>query len=152
MTFREVLARPDIEAVLIAVPYHWAAMLATMAVRAGKDVYCEKPIAITVREASNLVETCKRYSTIYQAGTQQRSEYAGKFRTACDLSATGASASSKRCMPTARRGRFDRTIGPRTQACLCLRGLIGISGSGLCRGGRMAAKRGMRFPAALSVT
>ncbi len=83
--FREVLARPDIEAVLIAVPYHWAATLATMAARAGKDVYCEKPIAITVREASNLVETCKRYSTIYQAGTQQRSEYAGKFRTSCEL-------------------------------------------------------------------
>src|SRR5271169_4843621 len=39
--FREVLARPDIDAVLVAVPYHWAAMLATMAMRAGKDIYCE---------------------------------------------------------------------------------------------------------------
>jgi hypothetical protein len=44
--FREVLARPDIDAVLLAVPYHWAAPMATMAVRAGKDVYCEKPIAV----------------------------------------------------------------------------------------------------------
>src|SRR5690348_6194317 len=42
--FREVLARPDIDAVLIAVPYHWASLMATMAMRAGKDVYCEKPV------------------------------------------------------------------------------------------------------------
>jgi hypothetical protein len=87
--FREVLARPDIEAVLIAVPYHWAAPLATLAARAGKDVYCEKPIAITVREARNLVQTCQRFSRIYQAGTQQRSEYAGKFRLACELVRNG---------------------------------------------------------------
>ena len=78
--FRELLARPDIEAVLIAVPYHWAALLATMAMRAGKDVYCEKPIAITVREGRNMADTVQRYSRIYQAGTQQRSEYGGKFR------------------------------------------------------------------------
>ena len=82
--FREVLARPDIDAVLIAVPYHWAAPLATLAARAGKDVYCEKPIAITVREGRNLIETCHRFSRVYQAGTQQRSEYGGKFRMACE--------------------------------------------------------------------
>jgi predicted dehydrogenase len=82
--FREVLARPDIEAVLIAVPYHWAAPMAAMAMRAGKDVYCEKPIALTVREGLNMVETSKRYARIYQAGMQQRSEYGGKFRKACE--------------------------------------------------------------------
>jgi len=87
--FREVLARPDIEAVLIAVPYHWAAPLATMALRAGKDVYCEKPTAITVREGRNLAETCQRYGRIYQAGMQQRSEYGGKFRIACELIRNG---------------------------------------------------------------
>ena len=87
--FREVLARPDIDAVLIAVPYHWAALLATMAMRAGKDVYCEKPIAITVREGRTLVETSKRFGRVYQAGMQQRSEYGGKFRVACDLVRNG---------------------------------------------------------------
>jgi predicted dehydrogenase len=87
--FREVLARPDIDAVLIAVPYHWAAPMATMAMRAGKDVYCEKPIAITVREGRTLVETAKRFGRIYQAGTQQRSEYGGKFRLACELIRNG---------------------------------------------------------------
>ena len=87
--FREVLARPDIDAVLLALPYHWAAPMATMAARAGKDVYCEKPIAITVREGRALVETCKRYGRIYQAGMQQRSEYEGKFRLACELVRNG---------------------------------------------------------------
>lgn len=87
--FREVLARPDIEAVLLALPYHWAAPMAMMAARAGKDVYCEKPIAITSREGACLIETCKRYGRIYQAGTQQRSEYAGKFRLACELVRNG---------------------------------------------------------------
>ncbi len=83
--FRELLARPDIDAVLIAVPYHWAATLAIMAMRAGKDVYCEKPVAITVRQAQTIVETAKRHGRIYQAGTQQRAEYDGKFRWACEL-------------------------------------------------------------------
>lgn len=87
--FREVLGRPDIDAVLVAVPYHWAAPMATMALRAGKDVYCEKPIAITVREGEALVEACARHNRIYQAGTQQRSEYGGKFRITCELVRNG---------------------------------------------------------------
>jgi predicted dehydrogenase len=82
--FREVLARPDIDAVLLALPYHWSAPMAAMAMENGKDVYCEKPIAITVREGLNMVATSKRYARVYQAGTQQRSEYDGKFRTACN--------------------------------------------------------------------
>ncbi len=87
--FREVLARPDIDAVLVAVPYHWASMIARAAMRAGKDVYCEKPMAITMQEATCLLATAKRYGRIYQAGTQQRSEYAGRFRLACELIRNG---------------------------------------------------------------
>lgn len=87
--FREVLARADIDAVLIAVPYHWAALLATMAMRAGKDVYCEKPIAITAREGRTVIDTAKRFGRVYQAGMQQRSEYAGRFRIACELVRNG---------------------------------------------------------------
>lgn len=87
--FREVLARPDLDAVLIAVPYHWAAPMSILAARAGKDVYCEKPVAITVRESRTLVETCRRFGRVYQAGTQQRSEYGGKFRIACELIRNG---------------------------------------------------------------
>lgn len=87
--FRKVLARTDIDAVLLALPYHWAAPMATMAIRSGKDVYCEKPIAITVREGRIVKEACRRYSRIYQAGMQQRSEYGGKFRIACELVRNG---------------------------------------------------------------
>jgi predicted dehydrogenase len=87
--FREVLARPDIDAVLLALPYHWHAMMAIMAMRAGKDVYCEKPTAITVRDGRTMAETCKRFGRVYQAGTQQRSEYGGKFRIACELVRNG---------------------------------------------------------------
>lgn len=87
--FREVLARGDIDAVLIALPYHWAAPMATYAMRAGKDVYCEKPIAITVREGVTLIQTSKRYGRVYQAGMQQRSEYGGRFRKVCDLVRNG---------------------------------------------------------------
>jgi hypothetical protein len=87
--FREVLARDDIDAVLLALPYHWAAPMAIMAMRSGKDVYCEKPVAITVRQAQVMVETARRYGRIYQAGTQQRSEYDGKFRQACELVRNG---------------------------------------------------------------
>ena len=87
--FRDVLARPEIDAVLLALPYHWAGIMSVMAARAGKDVFCEKPICITVREGHNLVETCRRSGCIYQAGTQQRSEYDGKFRQACELVRNG---------------------------------------------------------------
>lgn len=87
--FREILARPDIDAVLMALPYHWHALMATMAARAGKDVYCEKPICTTVQEGRNLVETFRRFGRVYQAGTQQRSEYGGKFRLACELVRNG---------------------------------------------------------------
>jgi predicted dehydrogenase len=83
--FREVLARPDIDAVLAAVPYHWSPVIACAAMRAGKDVYCEKPMAVTVNETKELLATANRWGRIYQAGTQQRSEYAGRFRLACEL-------------------------------------------------------------------
>ncbi|MBN2449026.1 MAG: Gfo/Idh/MocA family oxidoreductase [Lentisphaeria bacterium] len=87
--FREVLARDDIDAVLLALPYHWACPMATMALRAGKDVYCEKPMCITLREGRHLAEACRRFRRVYQAGTQQRSEYGGKFRQACNLVRNG---------------------------------------------------------------
>jgi hypothetical protein len=83
--FREVLARPDIDAVLVAVPYHWASLIACAAMRAGKDVYCEKPMAVTVDETTELLATANRWGRVYQAGTQQRSEYGGRFRLACEL-------------------------------------------------------------------
>ncbi len=107
--FQELLARPDIDAVLIAVPYHWAASLAIRAMRAGKDVYCEKPVAITVREGAEVVATARRHARIYQAGTQQRSEYGGKFRLACELIRNGRIGQLKEVYAYRQPGAFHPT-------------------------------------------
>ena len=87
--FRQVLDRPDIDAVLIATPAHWHATMAAMAAAAGKDIYCEKPSAVTIREGQAMLAAVRRYGRVYQAGTQQRSEYEGKFRRACEFVRSG---------------------------------------------------------------
>lgn len=71
--YRDVLDRKDIDAVVIVTPDHWHALLAIEAAEAGKDVYCEKPISLTVREGRRLVQTMDRYGRIFQTGTQYRS-------------------------------------------------------------------------------
>jgi hypothetical protein len=83
------LDRPDIDAVLIATPAHWHATMAAMAAAAGKDIYCEKPSAVTVAESQAMLAAVRRYGRVYQAGTQQRSEYGGKFRVACEFIRSG---------------------------------------------------------------
>ena len=83
--FRELLARDDIDAVLIACPVHWHALMAMMAAEAGKDVYSEKPIAPTIQQGRALVEAVRRHGRVYQGGTQQRSEFSSKFRFVCEL-------------------------------------------------------------------
>ncbi len=87
--FRDVLARQDIDAVLIASPAHWHATMAVLAAEAGKDIYCEKPSAVTIQESRAMLDAVTRYGRVYQAGTQQRSEYGGKFRLACELVRSG---------------------------------------------------------------
>jgi predicted dehydrogenase len=77
--FRELLARKDIDAVLIATGNRWHATASMFAAHAGKDIYCEKPISLTIQEGRNLVETCRRFGTIYQAGTQRRSTASYRF-------------------------------------------------------------------------
>lgn len=71
--YRELLARKDIDAVVIVTPDHWHTLLAIDAAKAGKDIYCEKPISITVRQGRRLVETVRRYGRVFQTGTQYRS-------------------------------------------------------------------------------
>jgi predicted dehydrogenase len=77
--FRELLAQPGIDAVLIATGNRWHAAASMFAARAGKDIYCEKPISLTIREGRELVTTARRYGTIYQAGTQRRSTESYQF-------------------------------------------------------------------------
>jgi hypothetical protein len=71
--YRELLARTDIDAVVIVTPDHWHALQAIDAAKAGKDVYCEKPISITVSEGRRIAEQIRRYGRVFQTGTQYRS-------------------------------------------------------------------------------
>lgn len=85
--FRELLARQDIDAVVIATPDHWHAIIAIAAAAAGKDIYCEKPLTDTVFEATSLVAAIKKHSRVFQTGSMQRS--AREFRVACELVRNG---------------------------------------------------------------
>jgi len=85
--FRELVARGDIGAVLVATPDHWHVLTSIAAVKAGMDVYCEKPLSLTIRQARELSNTVKRYGRIFQTGTQQRSWR--EFRFVCELVRNG---------------------------------------------------------------
>jgi hypothetical protein len=69
--FREVLARPDIDAVLIGTPDHWHAIITIEACRHGKDIYCEKPESLTVREGRAMVDAVRRYGRVFSGGSQR---------------------------------------------------------------------------------
>src|SRR5260370_13393178 len=87
--FRELLDRKDIDAVVIATPDHWHALPAVYAARAGKDIYCEKPLTRTIAEGRRVVEEAAKKKIIFQTGSQQRSEFGGRFRTAVELVRNG---------------------------------------------------------------
>ena len=70
--FRELLARDDVDAVYIATPDHWHALVTIAAARAGKDVYCQKPLTRTIAEGQAVVEAVNCYGIVFQHGTQQR--------------------------------------------------------------------------------
>jgi predicted dehydrogenase len=85
--FRDLLARDDIDAVVIASPENWHALHMALAARAGKDVYGEKALSLTVAESRAVCDTVRRYGRVFQTGTQQRSDR--KFRFACELARNG---------------------------------------------------------------
>jgi len=85
--FRNLLARPDIDAVLIATGDRWHALASLMAAKAGKDVYSEKPCGMTVHEIQQLSDGIRRYGRIFQAGTQRRSQ--SNFRYAVKMAQDG---------------------------------------------------------------
>jgi predicted dehydrogenase len=70
--FRDILARPDIDAVMISTPDHWHVLMSVMAVRAGKDVQCEKP-TLTIDEGKILVKTVREHQKVFQTSTEDRS-------------------------------------------------------------------------------
>ncbi len=85
--FRELIARKDIDAVVIATPDHWHATQVITAADAGKDVYCEKPLSLTIREAREMVKAIRRNQRVFQTGSMQRSSR--EFLKACELVRNG---------------------------------------------------------------
>lgn len=81
--FRDVLARPDIDTVLIATPDHWHAYLVIAACRAGKDVYCEKPESLTIRQGRAMVQAARRYGRVVTGGSQRVLDDYGKLAKNC---------------------------------------------------------------------
>jgi len=123
--FRELLGRDDVDAVVVATPDHWHAVIAIQAVKSAKDVYCESPLSLTIREARAMVTAGRRYGRIVQAGTRYRSSAA--YRTGCELVRSGrigavktvhvqAGTSSRRCylgaQPAPATLDWDMWLGP----------------------------------------
>jgi len=85
--YRELLERNDIDAVVIATPDHWHAQIVADAAKAGKDIYCEKPLALTVAEGRAMVNATRKYDRVFQTGNMQRSWR--DFRHAVELVRNG---------------------------------------------------------------
>jgi len=85
--YEELLERQDIDGVIVATPDHWHAIASIHAMKAGKDVYCEKPLTHRVAEGRAMVETAKKYERVVQTGSMQRSF--DDFRHACELVRNG---------------------------------------------------------------
>jgi predicted dehydrogenase len=86
--FRKVLDAKNIDAVIVTVPDHWHALMTVMACNAGKDVFCEKPLSLTISEGRKMVEAARKNNRVVQTGSMQRSSK--EFRHACELVRNGA--------------------------------------------------------------
>ena len=83
--YRKILDRKDIDAVMIATPDHWHTKIAVEAMLAGKDVYCEKPLTLTIDEGKLIEKMVKQTGRVFQVGTMQRTEIEQRFLTAVAL-------------------------------------------------------------------
>ena len=94
--YRQLLERQDIDIVTIGTPDHWHTRIALEALAAGKDVYCEKPLTLTIDEGKMICEAVKRSGRVFQVGTQQRSEMGNRFLLAVALAHSGRLGKIKR--------------------------------------------------------
>ncbi|MDR3637135.1 MAG: Gfo/Idh/MocA family oxidoreductase [Isosphaeraceae bacterium] len=85
--YRSLLDRKDIDAVVVTTPDHWHALMTIHACQAGKDVYCEKPLSLTIAEGRQMVDTARKCERVVQTGSQQRSD--DRFRQACEFIRSG---------------------------------------------------------------
>ena len=114
--FRKVMERKDVDVVICGTVDHWHTLVSMAAMRAGKDVYCEKPLTLTIDEGKHLVETQNKTKRILQTGSQQRSDRS--FRLACELVRNGRLGKIKEVdvwLPEGRReGPFKPAPVPKT--------------------------------------
>lgn len=127
--FRELLARQDIDAVTCSTPDHWHAAIVVAAARSGKDIYCQKPLSLTIADGQAMVAAVKRYDRVFQCGSQRRSD--GRCRHACELVRNGRigrvhtvhvglpgghsnprNGRSPEVMPVPKALDYDRWLGP----------------------------------------
>ncbi len=111
--FRELLDRSDIDAVVISTPDHWHVPMAMEAVRAGKDVYCEKPLSRTIAEGRLLCNAVKRYARVFQTGSHQRSDR--NFRFACELVRNGRIGTIRKIVIEILANNRENPIGWKTE-------------------------------------
>ena len=85
--FREIIQRDDIDAVVLVVPDHWHAPMTIMAAEAGKDIFCQKPLTLTIQEGQEMIQAVRNHRRILQTGSQYRSHAAA--RLACEMVLNG---------------------------------------------------------------
>lgn len=129
--FRDVLARADVDAVVIVTPDHWHVVMAVMAAKAGKDIYCQKPMTLTVGEGPSMIKAVRKYRRVFQTGSQYRSS--SVVRRLCELVRNGRIGQVKRAtaivpgasagpgpgwkpMPVPEGFEYDRWLGPAPDA------------------------------------
>ncbi|OGV63277.1 MAG: hypothetical protein A2283_15090 [Lentisphaerae bacterium RIFOXYA12_FULL_48_11] len=124
--FREILARPDIDAVVVATPDHWHVPAAALAVRAGKDVYVEKPLGVSIAENKLMRDVVRQYGAIFQYGTQQRcfsqhcgfaaelvrNGYIGELRSIDVIAPNGATGGKQDPQPVPDGLDYEMWLGP----------------------------------------
>ncbi|MBN1480147.1 gfo/Idh/MocA family oxidoreductase [candidate division KSB1 bacterium] len=106
--FRDIIARDDIDAIVLATPDHWHALPSILAAQAGMDIYCEKPLSLTIGEARLMVEHVRRNGRVFQTGSMQRSS--DRFRQACELLRNGYIGEIKHVRVSIRTGFMPHPI------------------------------------------
>src|SRR5262245_48082377 len=87
--FHDLLGSEEIDAVVIATPDHWHAIPCVEAARAGKDIYCEKPLTLAIAQGQAIIREVRESEVVFQTGSQQRTEFGGFFRKAVELVRNG---------------------------------------------------------------
>jgi hypothetical protein len=106
--FRDLLARDDIDAVTVVTPDHWHAPISVAAARAGKHIYCEKPMTLTIAEGRAMINAVRQNGVTFQTGSQERSNQVVRF--ACELVRNGRIGKLERIRTTV--GKNNKTAPP----------------------------------------